>query len=135
MEEIKTPTGDKITPNVIEEAKDTYFFERHDGSIIHVQEREAWDILKGGNRVVGPYINPPKMIGVSDGRLFQKAVQEAHALHREGKTEEAKERLRQGEREELEAARGKFKRPRNYDMVDKNGQPFNPNSANSILPI
>lgn len=119
---IPVPTGPMKT-NMVEPATKTFFFERHDGSVIPVQEYEAFVLLKGGNKVLGPYQIPPKLIGVSDGTKFQQAVSEAHALVREGRQEEARARLKQGEAEEFEAAKGNIERPRNYDTIDRNGRP------------
>lgn len=111
--------------NKIESAQKTFFFQRHDGSVIYVQEEEAWSLLRGGNKVIGPVIPPPKLIGVSDGALFQKAMYEAQGLWKEGRIDEAKARLKQGEKEELEAARGKIVLPRNFDIIGRDGQPVN----------
>lgn len=116
------PTGAKI--NKVEPAQKTYFFERWDGKTFHVQEREAWNVLKNRQPVVGLFVQPPKYLGCSDGTLFQKAVLEAHALFAEGKMEEAQARLRQGEAEELEMAKKNKEMPRNFDTIDKNSQPF-----------
>lgn len=120
---ILPPTG-PIKTNRVEAPQKTFFFERQDGSVINVQEIEAHNILKNRQRVIGTYIPPLKLIGVSDGLIFQKAVLESHALHKEGKTEEAMERLRQGEREELEAARGHIEKPRNFDSIDQHRRPI-----------
>lgn len=120
--EITVPTGIKI--NKVEPAQKTYFFERWDGKIFHVQEQEAWNVMKNRQQIVGLHVPPPKYIGCSDGTRFQKAVIEAHALFKDGKMEEAQARLRQGEAEELEAARLNKEMPRNFDTIDKNRQPF-----------
>lgn len=105
----------------IDPPQKTFFFERHDGSIISVNEPEAWRIING--RIQAYLRYPiPKLIGVSDGSTFQKALFEAREL---GKTdvELAKERVRKGYQEELEAARGHIEQPRNFDIIDKYGQP------------
>lgn len=120
--EIQAPTG-AIQKHKVEPARKTFFFERHDGSTFCVGEREAWTIMKGGNKVVGIPLPPPKFLGMSDGTRFRQAVIEAHTLHGEGKIEEAKLRLRQGEQEELAAARGNIQYPRNFDTIDRNGNP------------
>jgi len=57
--------------------------------------------------------------------MFYQAVKDAHALHREGKVEEALKRLKEGEDEELEAARGHIEMPRNFDVIDTNRNPIN----------
>lgn len=124
MDEITAPKGD-IVVHKLEAPQKTFFFERYDGSVIAVQEKEAHTLLKGRVRTVGPQFPKPKLIGVSDGTLFHKAVQEAHALHREGRVEEALARLKSGEKEELEAARGHIERPRDFDAIDTNRNPIN----------
>lgn len=123
MDEIQAPKG-AIKTNKIEVAQKTYFFERHDGSVIAVQEVEAWNLLKPKQPVIGRYTPPIKLIGVSDGTKFQTAVQEAHALHSQGMIEEAIARLRKGEEEEREAARGHIEMPRNFDSIDQDRRPF-----------
>jgi len=122
-QEITPPTGE-IKTNRVELAEKTFFFERHDGSTVYMKEEEAWNFLNGRSKAVGPVVAPPKLIGVSDGRVFQTAVLEAHALHKEGRVEEAMARLRLGETQELEAARGHIERPRNFDTIDRNRQPY-----------
>lgn len=124
MEEIIPPKGEIIV-HKLEDPQKTYFFERFDGSVICVQEQEAHTLLKGRVKVIGPQQAKPKLIGVSDGSKFHQAVQEAHALHREGKTAEALQRLRDGEKEELESARGHIEMPRNFDAIDTNRNPVN----------
>jgi hypothetical protein len=124
MEEITPPKGEIIV-HKLETPQKVYFFERFDGSVICVQEQEANTLLKGRIKVLGPQNAKPKLIGVSDGMKFYQAVQEAHALHREGKTAEALQRLRDGETEELEAARGHIERPRDFDAIDTNRNPVN----------
>ena len=119
---ITIPSG-PLKPNKVENAEKTFFFERHDGSVVAVKEQEAWHIMTKGNQKVGVVMPLPKLIGVSDGSKFRQAVMDAHKLHAEGKTDEARERLRQGEAEELEAARGHIEHPRNFDVTDNNGQP------------
>lgn len=119
--EIKAP-GENYAANRVEPAQLTFFFERVNGQIFSVSEREAWTIYSGR---IQTYVRqvPPKLIGASDGSLFQKAVIESHQMLKEGKTkEEIQERIRQGEREEIEAARLNFVRPRNCDTVDKHNQ-------------
>lgn len=111
--------------NKIENPQKTYFFERFDGSTICVQEVEANNLLKGRGKVIGPVQARPKLIGVSDGTKFHQAVTEAHALHAEGKIKEALARLKQGEQEELEAARGHLERPRDFDFIDMHRNPVN----------
>ena len=130
--ETVTEEGDVSGPgldwkvNRAEADKEVYFFERHNGSIIEVGESEAWTILRGGQKVIGPYIPPPKLIGVGDGKIFQQAVVEAQEMYKNGKDkEEVSARVRKGREDELEAARGKIKMPRNFDATDQGGNPVN----------
>ena len=117
--------GNNIQANKVEPAQKTFFFERWDGSIISVSEREAWGIMKNRQSVVGLYVPPPKLIGVSDGKIYQKAVLEAHALHKTGRIhEDVAAVLRKGWNDELEAARGHLERPRDFDTIDKRGAPI-----------
>ena len=126
MEDKIVGPGNKVTPNAVEPAQDTYFFERPDGSIIPTTEREAWDIMKNRQRIVGQRTVPFKLIGVSDGTKFRQAVLETHDMFKEGKPmTEIQARLRLGEQEELAAARGNIRPPRNWDTIDKNRQPVN----------
>jgi len=124
MEEI-TPSKGDIVIHKLEAPQKTYFFERYDGSVIATQEKEAHGLVKGRGKVIGPQNSKPKLIGVSDGTMFYQAVKDAHALHREGKVEEALKRLKEGEDEELEAARGHIEMPRNFDVIDTNRNPIN----------
>lgn len=123
MDEIQVPSG-PIKNNHNEGPQKTFFFERSDGSIVAMHEVEAWNLLKYRQQVVGRYVQPPKLIGVSNGHKFWEAVTEAHKLNAVGKIEEALERIRQGEKEELEVARGHIEMPRNFDAIDQHRNPF-----------
>ena len=101
-----------MKPNKIEPPQKTYFYERRDGSIISAHAKEAWNLHKQF-----------KQVGVSDGTAFYKAVQEAHNLFNTRGIEEAQERLRQGEKEEIEVARGHLEMPQNPDTIYPNGRP------------
>jgi hypothetical protein len=105
----------------VEPPEKTFFFERHDGSIISVKEPEAWRIVTGRNQAYLRY-PIPKIIGVSDGTTFRNAVLEAQELAKTD-LEAAKARIRKGYDDELAAARGHVESPRNFDVVDKTGQP------------
>jgi hypothetical protein len=107
--------------NQVEIPKKTFFFERHDGTTFPVHEQEAWRIINSRNQAYFKYPNP-KLIGVSDGTKYWKGVMEAHELVATD-PEAAKQRLRDAHREELEAARGNIEMPRNFDIIDKNGNP------------
>lgn len=112
--------------NKAEAPKEIYFFERHDGSVIEVDESEAWTLLsKGGNqKVIGRYTPPWKLIGVGSGEIFYRAVQEAHQKNNQGYSkEQVAQIIRKGRDDELAAARGHIKRPRNFDIMDNRRQP------------
>lgn len=125
MEQEITPPKGSIVAHKVEAPQKTFFFERFDGSVICVQEVEAHNLLKGRGKALGPVRTRPKLIGVSDGTKFHQAVVEAHALHKSGETQKALDRLRQGEQEELESARGHIERPRDFDFIDMNRNPVN----------
>lgn len=92
-----------------------FFFERTDGEIIAVEEREAWGLYTRRPQILGTHQRIEfKLIGVGDGQLFNKATMEAKEL---GQTDikKAQERIREGFKEELEACRGHLIAPRNMD--------------------
>lgn len=101
----------------------TFFYEKPDGTIFMAEEAEAWRLAANRNQVLGRLSIPYKQVGVSDGHLFSKAVQEAQQIFMEKGLEAAQERLRRGEKEELEFARGHFQKPRNFDRIDTGGIP------------
>ena len=101
----------KIDPPV-----QTFFFKREDGSCFPVHEREAWTLYKTGH----------KIMGVSDGTKFQQALIEAKELYKTtGDFKVCQDRVRLGEKEELESALGNIKIPRNFDRLDSTGNPTN----------
>jgi len=121
METLQGPTGN-IKPHRIENPQATFWFQRHDGSIFFTTEREAWMVYNG--RIQTLYkVPPPKLIGVSDGTIFYQSVKDAHQLYAEGKVEEAVQKLKEGEKLEMESGLGKLRAPINYDSVDKSGFP------------
>lgn len=89
----------------LEPPKKTFFYERSDGSIIEVGEREASKIHKKF-----------KQVGVSDGKAFHQAVQEAHDLFNSEGEQAAKDRLAKGKEEELEIARGNLQIPGDFKV-------------------
>lgn len=92
----------KVEPN-----QKTYFYERSDGSVICVQAQEAWKLHK----------KRFKQVGVSDGTKFRQAIAESQEIfHREGLAA-AQARIKKGEQEELEAARGRYEVPPNADKM------------------
>ena len=100
--------GEEIKTHKIEPAKKTWFFERPDGSIISAKAIEAHQILKKQN----VYLRDFKLVGCSDGLTFQKAVSEAQRLFKQTKDiAQAQEVIRQGERDEIEKARGNMELP------------------------
>lgn len=94
----------------IDPQQKVFFYERHDGSIIHVKAEEAWEIenQKAGGRKPFVFF---KQIGVSDGAIFHKAVMETKEILKTQGLEAAQEHLRQAEQQELEKARGHLERP------------------------
>lgn len=100
----------------LEKPQKTFFFERHDGSIISVGEQEAWGLYARKNQVIGQDIPKPKLIGVSDGLKMHEAISEAHKIFRTD-PEAAQARIRKGHEEELEVARGHIIKPRNFDKM------------------
>ena len=100
----------------LEQPQRTFFFERHDGSIIAVNEREAWSIYNNRNQMLGVRYERPKLIGTSEGLKMFQAVKESHELFKTDQTQ-AIARLKTGEQEELEAARGNIVPPRDMDKM------------------
>lgn len=102
----------------LEQAQPIYFFEREDGTIIHAQGREAWNLYSRKPQVIGYETRRPKFIGVSDGTVFQKAVIDMKAIYREKGLQAAQEYLRNAQREELEKARLNKTPPQNADRFE-----------------
>lgn len=98
----------------LEKPQKTFFFERPNGQVFSVKESEAWELLKGRGQVIGAERVRNKIIGVSDGKIFYQAVMEAHELSKTD-PQAALERLRQGERDELAAARNNIEMPQDMD--------------------
>lgn len=92
----------------------TYFYEMPSGNIEAVESREAWELHK----------KRFKQIGVSDGSLYRKAMEEARELFKTEGLEKSQERLRKGVEEEIEAARGHFEVPPNNDVFGNGRQDF-----------
>lgn len=109
----------------VEGAKPIFFFEREDGTTFFAGESEAWSILKGRAQVLGRDRMRVKYLGCSDGEAYRKAVIESQGIFRTQGLEKAQERLRQGELEELERAKGNRSMPRNHDTITSGGQPIN----------
>lgn len=96
-----------------------YFFERSDGSIIDVEENEAWSLYSRRPQMLSKGGKRPefKLIGTGDGLIFHEALQKAKIA---GKTdiEEAKKIIREGKQAELEACLGKIVPPPNRDKFE-----------------
>lgn len=101
----------------------TFFFQRENGSIFSVNEAEAWRIWTGKQQVVGFRTIPPKLIGTSDGKIFNKAVQEAKAINLKEGFEAAQLHIRNAYDAELEEAKKHPERPRDFGSVGLNGMP------------
>lgn len=102
----------------IEETERIYFFQRANGSIIFTKGREAWNLYARRPQVLGQYVPKFVFLGSSDGTTFQQAVRESHEIYRTTQDlAKAQERLRQGEKDELEKARGNMIPPPNYDKM------------------
>lgn len=112
--------SESVKPNKTEPAKKTWFFQRPNGSIIGCQQVEAWQILQKQNN----YLRDFRLIGCSDGSVFQQAVIEAHRVFRETKDfERSQAVIRQGELNEIERARGNMELPANPTIVQTKRAP------------
>jgi hypothetical protein len=96
----------------------TFFFERPDGSRISTEEKEAWNLYTRIPQELGTRKPGFKFLGSSDGTTYQQAVFEAQQIFlNTNDLKMAQDRLRQGEVEEFEKARGNMKPPRNMDVM------------------
>ena len=116
----------ELIPNMgkVEESQKTYFFQREDGKIIQTNALEAWSLWNNRSQILGRQKLRWKLIGVSNGALFRKAVEEAQRLMRSQGLSVAQERLRKGEEEELLVAKGHIEPPPNYDEIGRGGNPI-----------
>lgn len=103
----------------------TFFFQRENGSVFSVNEQEAWAIYTGKQQTVGVRTYPPKLIGTSDGKLFNKAVEEAKEIFKKEGFDKAQEHIRQGQELELEEAKKHPEKPRDFSSIGLNGKPVN----------
>jgi hypothetical protein len=116
------PSMDNVVDKGLLIPREVYFFEREDGTVINMEEKEASGFLKGRVAEIGVPFKRHKLIGVGDGKLFAKAIIEAKQIFKTTNSlAQAQERIRQGEKEELESARGKLKKPRDFDSTDPKG--------------
>lgn len=108
-----------VKPNKLEEAKKVFFFERNDGSILAVDEVQAWSLWARKQQMLYKHGKRPdfKLIGTGDGEIFRNAVMEAQAVVSTD-LKKAQQILREGEAKELEACRGKIIAPRNMDTME-----------------
>lgn len=114
IEKDKLAPGETPKPNKVEPARKTWFFQKPNGEIFSCHQNEAWQLLQK----TSVYQRDLKMIGCSDGMIFQKAVHDAHKVFQETKDlEKAQEILRAGELAEIEAARGNLERPQDPSRV------------------
>lgn len=101
-----------------------YFFERPDGTKIHVSDKAAWQLYSRPQQTIWGNVRF-KYLGTSNGRVYSNAVQEANLLFKEGGLEAAQAHLRKAWDLELEASLVDKTPPPNYDRVDKTGAPVN----------
>lgn len=100
-----------------EPAERVFFFERNDGKVICVKEPEAWNLWTRRIQTLGKSKRVDfKLIGVGDGIIFQNAINEAKIAGKQD-IKKAQDIIRQGEKDELEACRGKIIAPRNMDEI------------------
>lgn len=101
----------------------TYFFERPNGTRVVAEDKEAWSLYSRIPQVLGIRTYPFKFLGSSDGRKYQQAILESkEILATTGDLEKAQVRLRLGEEEEFEQAKGVMVPPPNMDRMDLKGR-------------
>jgi hypothetical protein len=94
-----------------------FFFERSDGSILAVDEVQAWNLYTRRQQVLGKSKRFEfKLVGTGDGEIYRTALQEAREVGRTD-VKQAQEILRKGHEDELEACRGRIIPPRNMDRM------------------
>ena len=109
----------------VETPQEIYFFQRENGEVLHVNEKGAWSLYMNRNKIIGQYPERLKIIGVGPGHIFQQGLIESRELFKTKGLEAAQARIRQAVSEELEACRGKIKVPRDFDQIDRRGNPVN----------
>jgi hypothetical protein len=97
----------------LEKPEKVFFYARPDGSTFACKAEDAYNVKKTGKF---------KQLGVSDGKLFYEAVKQAQEVAKTD-LEKAQEILRQGEKDELELAKGHMEEPPNFDHIDARGRP------------
>lgn len=113
-----------FSTDIKERPEQTFFFEKGDGKVFCCNEKQAWDVYMARGQIIGYRDAPkPKLIGVSDGTIYFKALREAKEIFEKEGLEASQARIKQAFNEELEAARGHIVRPRNFDEIDIGGNP------------
>ncbi len=114
----------ELVPKVanIESAGRVYFFERPDGSAVHLNGSSAWNTYSRGNQTTSG-LQRFKYLGTSDGTKYATAVSESHRIFKEEGLEKAQEYLRAAWELELAEARNDKTPPLNYDEIDSRGNP------------
>jgi len=93
-----------------------FFFERPDGSIINVEEPEAWNIICGRVQLIGSGRQKFKYLGCSDGQVFHEGIMKARTiLMNGGSVQESQKCIKEAEQKELEIAKTNPTRPSNQD--------------------
>lgn len=105
-----------------ETAVRVYFFERPNGSVIHVDEHAAWTLYSRPQQTISGPIRF-KYLGTSNGLNYQKAINESSALFKEQGLEAAQEHLRKAWDAEFQLALQDKTPPPNFDEIDKTGRP------------
>lgn len=106
-------------------AQRTYFFQREDGTIITADDASAWSIYSGKNQVIGEVKPKPKYIGQTDGTTYYKAVMEAQKVFKEKGFDASRDIMLQAEQESFEESKKNTTPPRNFDAIDRHGNPIN----------
>lgn len=125
------PSNAQLDTKNLGRPQKTWFFEKENGSIIALQEAEAWRLYSGKNQILGLRTPRPKIIGVSDGTTYYQAIVEAVKIAKDIGAEQGQEagilagqeHMRKGFALEIEVARGHIEKPRNFDMVNQQGNP------------
>lgn len=125
------PSDVEVSSQNLGRPQKTWFFQKEDKSIVALQEAEAWRLYSGKNQMIGLRRPRTEIIGVGSGEIYHKAVVEAVQIAKQVGAESGKEagvkagqeHIRKGYAAEIEAAMGHIERPRNFDMVDRYGNP------------
>jgi hypothetical protein len=99
-----------------------FFFEKPDGTIIHVDEKSAWALWKRPQQTIWGPIRY-KYVGTTDGSNYHRALLESNAIFKEQGLEAAQVFLREALEKEQELAKQDRTLPRNFDETDNRGVP------------